>query len=95
MKTSENRTGDWLLGFLRENAFAIMVAIFAAYSWFQSSNATLAGKVERLEGEVAEHRSTLKARARFVNEATNQINYLCAAVSGCRTYNPHPIAAPE
>lgn len=95
MRTSESRTGEWLLGFLKENAFAIMVAIFAAWSWFQSSNATLTGKVEELEREVADHRAALKARSRFINDATNQLNFLCTATSGCRVYYPVPIVAPE
>lgn len=95
MRTGENRTGEWLLGFLKENAFAIMVAIFAAYSWFQSSNATLTSKVERLETEVADHRVALKARGRFVNDATNQLNFLCTATPGCRLYYPQLIVAPE
>lgn len=95
MRTSENPTGEWLLGFLRENAFAIIVAIFAAYSWFQSSNATLTGKVERLEGEVSDHRAALRMRARFINDATNQLNFLCTATPGCRVYYPQPIVAPE
>lgn len=94
MRTSENRTGEWLLGFLRENAFAIIVAIFAAYSWFQSSNATLAGKVERLEREVEGHRILLKNRGRWVNEASNQLNYLCATAANCRALYA-PIAVPE
>lgn len=94
MTGSVKPTGEWLLAFLRENAFAIMVAIFAAYSGFQSSNATLAGKVERLEAEVAEQRAILKSRARFVNDASNQLNFLCATASTCRQLYA-PIVAPE
>jgi len=94
MRTSENRTGDWLLSFLRENAFAIIVAIFAAYSWFQSSNATLAGKVEQLEREVEGQRIQLKSRGRWVNEASNQLNFLCTTTSNCRALYS-PIAVPE
>lgn len=92
--TSGKPTGEWLLSFVRENAFAITVAIFAAYSWFSSSNAALAGKVDRLEQEVRDHRATLKARARFVNDATNQLNYLCATTATCRQLYA-PIAVPE
>ena len=94
MRTSESRTGEWLLGFLKENAFAIMVAIFAAWSWFQSSNATLTGKVEVLEREVANQRDALRKRDRFINDATNQLNFLCATAPTCRQLYA-PIAAPE
>lgn len=94
MTKSPSRTGEWLLGFLKENAFAVIVAIFAAYSWFQSSNATLAGKVELLEREVSEHKDTLKKRGRFVSEATYQINYLCTTAPTCRQLYA-PIAVPE
>jgi hypothetical protein len=94
MRTSESRTGEWLLGFLKENAFAIMVAIFAAWSWFQSSNATLTGKVEVLEREVANQRDALRKRDRFINDATNQLNFLCATAPTCRQLYA-PIVAPE
>lgn len=92
--TSGKPTGEWFLAFIRENAFAITVAIFAAYSWFSSSSAALAGKVERLEAKVNEHEAILKARARFVNDATNHLNYLCATTPSCRQLYA-PIAAPE
>lgn len=92
--TSARPTGEWLLTFIRENAFAMLVAVFAAYSWFQSSNATLSGKVERLESEVAEQRVVLKSRARFVNDATNQLNFLCHTKPECRALYS-PIAVPE
>lgn len=94
MTTSGKPTGEWLLSFARENAFALIVAVFAAYSWFQSSNATMIGKVERLESQVAENRVTLKERGRFVREATYQINFLCTRTTDCRALYS-PIAVPE
>ena len=92
--TGGKPTGEWLLSFIKENAFAVTVAIFAAYSWFSSSNATLTARVNDMDRKVSEHTATLKARSRFVNDATNQLNYLCTTTQTCRALYA-PIVVPE
>lgn len=92
--TGVRPTGEWLLTFLRENALTLVLSVAMAYGWFTSNNAALAGKIAELERDVAEHRVILKARARFVNDSTNQLNFLCATAPTCRQLYA-PIVAPE
>lgn len=54
----------------------------------------LEGRVVLIESEVALHKAALRERGRFVNDATNQINYLCATAKACRQLYA-PIVAPE
>lgn len=92
--TSGSLTGEWLLTFLRENALTIVLGVAMAYGWFTSNNAALVAKIATLEAQVSEQRAMLKGRARFVNDATNQLNFLCATASTCRQLYA-PIVAPE
>lgn len=54
----------------------------------------LDGRVTLIEATVKDHHAVLKARTRFVNEVTNQLNFLCATAKTCRQLYA-PIAAPE
>lgn len=92
--TGGRPTGEWLLTFLRENALTIVLGVAMAYGWFSSNNAALVAKIATLEAQVAEQRAMLKARGRFVNDATNQLNFLCATAQTCRQLYA-PIVAPE
>ncbi|MBB6424930.1 hypothetical protein [Sphingopyxis sp. JAI128] len=92
--TSGRPTGEWLLAFLRENALTIVLGVAMAYGWFTSNNAALVNRIAILEAQVAEQRATAKARSRFDNAATNQLNFLCATASTCRQLYA-PIVAPE
>lgn len=92
--TGGRPTGEWLLAFLRENALTIVLGVAMAYGWFSSNNAALAFKIATLEAQVAEQRAMLKARGRFVNDASNQLNFLCATAQTCRQLYA-PIVAPE
>lgn len=92
--TSGRPTGEWLLAFLRENALTIVLGVAMAYGWFTSNNAALVNRIDHLERQNAEYRTILKARARFVNDATNQLNFLCATDKSCRQLYA-PIVAPE
>lgn len=92
--TGGRPTGEWLLTFLRENALTIVLGVAMAYGWFSSNNAALVAKIATLEAQVAEQRDMLKARGRFVNDATNQLNFLCATAQTCRQLYA-PIVAPE
>ena len=94
MRTSESRTGEWLLTFLRENALTLILSVAMAYGWFTSNNAALANRIADLEHQVKEQRDIIKARGRFVNDATNQLNFLCATAPTCRQLYA-PIVAPE
>ena len=92
--TSARPTGEWLLTFLRENALTLVLSVAMAYGWFTSNNAALASRISDLEREVKEQRSVIKGRTRFVNDATNQLNFLCATAPTCRQLYA-PIVAPE
>ena len=92
--TAGRPTGEWLLAFLRENALTIVLGVAMAYGWFTSNNAALVNRIVELERQSTEYRAILKSRGRFVNEATNQLNYLCATASTCRQLYA-PIVAPE
>lgn len=92
--TSTRPTGEWLTAFLRENALTLLLAVAMSYGWFTSNNAALVGRIDRIERENAENRAILKARTRFVNDATNQLNFLCTTAPTCRQLYA-PIAAPE
>lgn len=94
MTNSARRGGEWLLAFLRENAFAVLIGIFVAWNSFTNDRATLIGKIELLEHQVAELKAVSKNRGRFVIEARDQVNYLCRTNEGCRVIYS-PIAAPE
>ena len=91
--TGGRLTGDWLLAFLRENALTLVLGLAMAYGWFTSNNAALVNRIDQLERQNAEHRAILKTRARFVNDATNQLNFLCATAATCRQLYA-PIVAP-
>lgn len=54
----------------------------------------LDGRLKLVEREVEGHRFLLKNRGRWVNEASNQLNYLCATAANCRALYA-PIAVPE
>lgn len=54
----------------------------------------LDGRLKLVEGIVIEHRAMLKGRGRWVNEASNQLNFLCTTTSNCRALYS-PIAVPE
>lgn len=54
----------------------------------------LDGRLKLVEGMVIEHRAMLKGRGRWVNEASNQLNFLCTTTSNCRALYS-PIAVPE
>lgn len=54
----------------------------------------LDGRVTMIEAQVKDQRLTLKARGRFVNDAANQLNFLCATAATCRQLYA-PIVAPE
>lgn len=54
----------------------------------------LDGRLAIVEGEVKAHRVTLGGRGRWVNEATNQLNFLCYRTAECRALYA-PIAVPE
>lgn len=92
--TSARPTGEWLLTFLRENALTLVLSVAMAYGWFTSNNAALASRISDLEREVKEQRAVIKARTRFVNDSTNQLNFLCATAPTCRQLYA-PIVAPE
>lgn len=75
-------------------ATMVMTLVDRTTSAAQSTE-ILAGRVRAMETRGEQHEAILKARARFVNDATNQLNYLCTATKGCRTFYPQPIAVPE
>ncbi len=54
----------------------------------------LDGRVTIMEAQMKDQRIMLKERGRFVNDATNQINFLCATAATCRQLYA-PIVAPE
>ena len=54
----------------------------------------LEGRVVALERVQGEHAALLRVRGRFVNDATNQLNFLCATAATCRQLYA-PIEAPE
>lgn len=54
----------------------------------------ISGRMSEAEAKLHAHDSTLKSRARFVNEATNQLNYLCTTAKTCRQLFA-PIEVPE
>lgn len=62
----------------------------ASAQWVQKTDSRL----EKLEGENAQQADTLKKRGRFVNDSTNQLNYLCATKPECRALYA-PIVVPE
>lgn len=54
----------------------------------------LEGRVNEISAVVADQRAILKARGRFVNDATNQLNFLCTTAQTCRQIYA-PIVVPE
>lgn len=84
-------SGGWLLTFIRENAFPLIVAVFAAYSWFVSSNATLAGKIDALDRKLDRIEATantnsrlIEGRRQFMNETAVRLNAMCDRDDKCR-----------
>ena len=51
-------------------------------------------RVSALETGFVAHSDKLRQRGRFVNEASNQLNFLCATTANCRALYA-PIVAPE
>lgn len=92
--TGARPTGEWLIAFARENALTLVLSVAMAYGWFTSNNAALANRIADLEHEVKDQRAIIKARGRFVNDASNQLNFLCATAQTCRQLYA-PIVAPE
>lgn len=62
----------------------------ASAQWVQRTDSRL----KAIEGGMVEQAGTLKSRGRFVNDATNQLNYLCATKPECRALYA-PIVVPE
>lgn len=54
----------------------------------------LEGRVKAIERVQGEHTDLLRVRGRFINDATNQLNFLCATAATCRQLYA-PIVAPE
>lgn len=52
------------------------------------------GRLKLVEQAVATHTDVIRLRGRWVNEASNQLNYLCATAANCRALYT-PIAVPE
>lgn len=54
----------------------------------------LEGRVKAIERVQGEHSALLRVRGRFINDASNQLNFLCATAATCRQLYA-PIVAPE
>lgn len=74
-------------------ATMVMTLIDRTTSAAQSTE-VLESRLRAVEARGEAHEAILKGRARFVNDATNQLNYLCATTPSCRQLYA-PIAAPE
>lgn len=71
---------DSIAALIRQNAWAILVAGFAAYHAFIGQGA----KIERHDKDIHIIERKLEGRRVFVGDSAAIINYLCEQDEGCR-----------
>ena len=86
---------DIALGLATSISVATMVLTLVDRTTSSAQSAeALMSRIQTIEATVKDHHLTLKARARFVNEATNQLNFICHREPECRALYT-PIAVPK
>ncbi len=97
--TEETKKGEWK----RDLALGVTLAISAGSATMTVIDRTtgsaksaeqLDNRLVRVEDLVNEHHAMLKGRGRWVNDASNQLNFLCHSTPECRTIYA-PINVPD